>query len=80
MFSSFIYFVAQIVTHSITITAKQVVLISGLLFGSGSATSSVAEIVVSETAFNDGYFYFLDSIGYVQVSAKNVFFNLVLLV
>lgn len=48
----------------ITLPAKQLVLISGLLFGS----TTIPEIVVSETAFNDGYFYFTDAIGYVQVS------------
>ena len=46
-------------------------LIAGLLVGAGGSTSkpTFAEIVVSDTAFDDGHFYFLNTIGYVQVSS-----------
>ncbi len=56
------------------IPSDQLVLISGLLFGAGSSgatATNVSEIIVSDTAFDDGYFYFLDSIGYVVVSFRS---------
>ena len=58
-------------SYRIIIRAEQCVLIAGLLVGAGGSTSkpTCAEIVVSDTAFDDGYFYFLNIIGYVQVSS-----------
>ena len=57
--------------YRIIIRAEQCVLIAGLLVGAGGSTSkqTFAEIVVSDTAFDDGHFYFLNTIGYVQVSS-----------
>ena len=47
-------------------------LIAGLLVGAvdSSVKMSFAEIVVSDSAFDDGHFFFSDTIGYVQVSSQ----------